>query len=131
MTSMFLNNVLGKMYFFFFNNIFLDKFLQYICGLPSNVHHLLPMTFVSIYFQHLVCLIVKIQSAGIVVSYFFRNEINIAKRVVSSTILAFRIIFSCTLVVMHITRWSFCPTFFLCLFHKTDKSGGNTPFLML
>ena len=43
MTNMFLNNVLGmKMYFFFFNNIFLGKFLHCICGLLSNVHLLLP-----------------------------------------------------------------------------------------
>ena len=67
-----------KMYFFFFNNIFLGKFLHCICGLLSNVHLLLPITFLSIYFlQHFACFIVKIQSAGIVISDFFRNKINI------------------------------------------------------
>ena len=83
-------------------------------------------------FSSTLCLLYILLKSSLQVSWYLTSFATksifyiLAKRAVSSTILTFRIIPSCTLVVMHITRWSFFPTFFWCLFHKTDIRVGET-----
>ena len=135
MTNMFLNNVLGmKMYFFFFNNIFLGKSTASVAFFLMSIFCCRSLSFWFIFFNTLLALLLKssLQVSWYLTSFATKSIFYIlAKRAVSSTILAFRIIPSCTLVVMHFTRWSFFPTFFWCLFHKTDRVGGTHHFCWL
>ena len=130
MTNMFLNNVLGmKMYFFFFNNILLGKSTASVAFFLMSILCCRSLSFWFIFVNTLLALLLKssLQVSWYLTSFATKSIFYIlAKRAVSSTILAFRIIPSCTLVVMHITRWSFFLTFFGVFFTKQTEWGKHT-----
>ena len=132
MTIMFLNNVLGKMYFFFFNNIFLGKSTASVAFFLMSIFCCRSLSFRFIFFNTLLALLLKtsLQVSWCLTSFATKSIFYILKERYLQRFWRFELFL--------LVRWlscilqgglSFSP--FLVSFSQNRQSGGNTPFLLV